>query len=83
LPAAASSFCPRNAHQTDAAMTPEESRPSDESRHPDTEETPVPGKKKQRKDAPDSEEEPAPGVRHLKEPNAENIIPAKHRPGTL
>jgi hypothetical protein len=27
--------------------------------------------------------EPAPGVKHRPEPDAENIVPIKHEPGTL
>ena len=33
--------------------------------------------------APEEEEHPAPGVKHEREPDAENIMPAEDRPGTL
>ena len=32
---------------------------------------------------PETEQHPAPGIEHEPEPDAENIIPAKDRPGTL
>lgn len=34
-------------------------------------------------EAPETAEHPAPGVEHEQEPDAENIMPAKDRPGTL
>lgn len=33
--------------------------------------------------SPDTDERPAPGVKHEPEPDAENIMPAEDRPGTL
>ena len=32
---------------------------------------------------PETDEHPAPGIEHEPEPDAENIVPAKDRPGTL
>jgi hypothetical protein len=32
---------------------------------------------------PETEEHPAPGIKHEPEPDAENIMPAEDRPGTL
>lgn len=32
---------------------------------------------------PEVAEHPAPGVKHAPEPDAENIMPAEHEPGTL
>lgn len=32
---------------------------------------------------PETDEHPAPGITHEPEPDAENVVPAKHRPGTL
>ena len=37
----------------------------------------------ERPEPPETDEHPAPGVEHEPEPDAENIMPAKHRPGTL
>jgi hypothetical protein len=33
--------------------------------------------------APETATRPAPGIRHMPEPDAENIIPVKDEPGTL
>lgn len=33
--------------------------------------------------APETERHPAPGVKHAPEPDAENLMPAEHEPGTL
>lgn len=32
---------------------------------------------------PETSEHPVPGVKHEHEPDAENIMPAEHRPGTF
>lgn len=32
---------------------------------------------------PETAEHPVPGVKHRPEPDAENLIPAEHEPGTL
>ena len=32
---------------------------------------------------PEAEEHPVPGIKHEPEPDAENIMPAEDRPGTL
>jgi hypothetical protein len=34
-------------------------------------------------ESPEKDEHPVPGVEHEPEPDAENIMPAKDRPGTL
>jgi len=37
----------------------------------------------ERDEREDAEEHPAPGIKHEPEPDAENIMPAEDRPGTL
>lgn len=49
----------------------------------DHEEKKVPQTKERPKARPETEERPAPGIKHEPEPDAENVVPAKHKPGTL
>jgi hypothetical protein len=39
--------------------------------------------KAETKEPPETAEHPVPGIKHKHEPDAENIMPAKNRPGTL
>lgn len=36
-----------------------------------------------RSKSPETDREPVPGIEHEPEPDGENIVPARHRPGTL
>jgi hypothetical protein len=47
---------------------------------PDAPDAPSPSKPD---GAPETDREPAPGIEHEPEPDGENIVPARHRPGTL
>lgn len=61
-------------------------KPNERSK-PVEEGTESPGKPPTRDDPtrqpPETSREPAPGIEHEPEPDGENLIPAKDRPGTL
>jgi hypothetical protein len=40
-------------------------------------------KREKKTDQPETAERPVPGIKHKPEPDAENIMPAEDRPGTL
>lgn len=44
---------------------------------------PAPDRRSPDREPPETAEHPAPGIEHEPEPDAENIVPAKDRPGTL
>jgi hypothetical protein len=44
---------------------------------------PAPAPARTPKDPPETTRRPAPGIEHEPEPDGENLIPAKDRPGTL
>ncbi len=50
---------------------------------PNTDETTEREPADDRRDFDDTEDRPVPGVKHKSEPDAENIMPAEDRPGTL
>jgi len=50
---------------------------------PNTDETTGREPADDRGDFVETEEHPAPGIKHEPEPDAENIMPAEDRPGTL
>ena len=54
----------------DPRPTPDPARPAPEPSRPEA-------------DHPETDEHPAPGIEHEPEPDAENIVPVKHGPGTL
>jgi hypothetical protein len=42
-----------------------------------------PAEEPDEKEPPETARKPAPGIEHAPEPDGENLIPAKDRPGTL
>jgi hypothetical protein len=52
-------------------------------REPATEPVSEPAAVPEEKEPPETARRPAPGIEHAPEPDGENLIPAKDRPGTL